>query len=147
MKSIFLLAILSFFSFSLKAQYNQALADSLGADEHGMKRYVLVILKTGENKTTDKQITDSLFKGHMDNIIRLSNEGKLTVAGPLGKNEKAYRGIFILNVQTIDEAKALVETDPSIKAKLFEVEYFTWYGSAALPVYLKTHEKIQKTGF
>jgi uncharacterized protein YciI len=127
------------------AQYNKALADSLGADEYGMKKYVLAILKSGENKVTDKKISDSLFRGHMDNIIRLSKEGKLIVAGPLGKNDKNYRGIFIFNVATVDEAKALVASDPAVKANVFEVEMYPWYGSAALPVYLKTHEQIEKT--
>lgn len=147
MKIILLFSFLILTSSFAHAQYNQALADSLGADEHGMKKYVLAILKTGENTTSDKAISDSLFKGHMNNIQRLSDMHKLAVAGPLGKNEKAYRGIFILDVPTIDEARALVDTDPAVKAKLFEVEYFVWYGSAALPVYLKTHEKIQKAGF
>jgi hypothetical protein len=49
-----------------------------------------------------------------------------------------------LNVTTIEEAKSLLETDPAIKEKLLEAELYRWYGSAALPVYLETHKKIQK---
>ena len=56
-------------------RYNKALADSLGADEYGMKMYVLVILKTGTVNIADKAITDSLFAGHMKNIQRLASEG------------------------------------------------------------------------
>lgn len=89
-------------------------------------------------------MTDSLFRGHMNNIERLVKEHKLVVAGPLGKNEKSYRGIFILSVPTVDEARALVETDPAIKAKLFDVELYPWYGSAALPMYLDASERISK---
>ena len=44
------------------------------------------------------------MKGHMDNINRLAAEGKLAVAGPFGKNDKALRGLFILAVPTVDEA-------------------------------------------
>lgn len=127
-----------------KATYDKALADSLGGDEYGMKMYVLVVLKTGSNTTTDKKIIDSLFGGHMANIGRLAGLGKLVVAGPMKKNEKNYRGIFILNVKTIDEANTLLATDPAIKEKLLEAELFQWYGSAALPMYLKSHEKIEK---
>lgn len=65
------------------------MADSLGGDDYGMKRYVLVILKTGTNTITDKSITDSLFNGHMQNINRLVDAGKLIVSGPLQKNDKA----------------------------------------------------------
>lgn len=132
------------FSQNTNTEYDKALADSLGADEYGMKSYILVILKTGPNKIDDKNKTDSLFKGHMENIGRLASLGKLIVAGPLGKNEKSYRGIFILNVKTIDEANSLLSTDPTIKEKIFEVELYNWYGSAALPMYLKSHDKIEK---
>jgi uncharacterized protein YciI len=124
--------------------YNKALADSLGGDDYGMKSYVLVILKTGTNKIEDKAVLDSLFRGHFDNIVRLAAQKKLVVSGPIGKNEKAYRGIFILNVNTTTEASALLEGDPAIQSGLFDVEYYAWYGSAALPEYLKQHEKIQR---
>jgi uncharacterized protein YciI len=125
-------------------KYNKTLADSLGADDYGMKKYVLVILKTGSNKMEDKQKIDSLFRGHMGNINRLATAGKLVVAGPFSKNDKAYRGIFILNVKTIEEANGLLDSDPAIKAKLLEAESFIWYGSAALPMYLPNHEKVEK---
>lgn len=127
--------------------YDQHLADSLGGDDYGMKGYVLVILKTGSATLKDKVVTDSLFRGHMANIGRLAEAGKLVVAGPMQKNEKQYRGIFILNVPTIGEAKALLETDPAIKAKLLDTELFNWYGSAALPMYLKFHDKVEKKSF
>jgi uncharacterized protein YciI len=124
------------------SNYDKRLADSLHADEYGMKRYVLAILKTGSASINDKSVVDSLFQGHMQNISVLVDSGKLVVAGPLQRNEKTYRGIFILNVESIEEASALLQTDPAIKAKLLETELFSWYGSAALPMYLKFHEKL-----
>jgi hypothetical protein len=149
MKTLILVALVSLFSLKASAQtenpnYDRALADSLGGDEYGMKAYVLVILKTGTNKTDNKVIVDSLFKGHLANIGRLAAAGKLVVAGSLKKNERSYRGIFILNVKTTEEANTLLSTDPAIKEKLLDAELFQWYGSAALPVYLKSHEKIEK---
>ncbi|HWI91133.1 MAG TPA: YciI family protein [Flavisolibacter sp.] len=128
-------------------KYDKALADSLGADDYGMKMYVLVILKSGPVIIENKKTTDSLFVGHLKNIQRLANEGKLVVAGPLQKNEKSYRGIFILNVKTTEEAKTLLQTDPAIKAQLLDSELFEWYGSAALPVYLPASEKVGRLGF
>jgi len=130
---------------SLYAQtYDQALADSLGADDYGMKHYVLVILKSGTNDKIIKAESDSLFRGHMQNINRLANSGKLIVAGPLQKNNNNYRGIFILNVKSIEEARPLLEGDSAIKQNLLDVELFVWYGSAALPTYLPFHNKIEK---
>jgi len=146
-KIIILIFILSGsvgFAQTANSKYDKALAEKLGADEYGMKKYVLVILKTGQAKIEDNAKVNQLFRGHMENIGRLANEGKLVVAGPLGKNDKNYRGIFILNAATIDEAKTLLDTDPAVKEKLLEAEIFEWYGSAALGEYLPYHEKIEK---
>ncbi|NJK94490.1 MAG: hypothetical protein HC905_05775 [Bacteroidales bacterium] len=125
--------------------YDEALADSLGADDYGMKSYVLVILKTGPAKIENKTIRDSLFRGHINNINKLAKEGSLVVAGPLNKNDMTYRGIFILNVKTLEEAQKLLLTDPAIREKVFETETYIWYGSAALPLYMKYHSQIEKT--
>ncbi|WP_208643470.1 YciI family protein [Pedobacter miscanthi] len=125
----------------------KALAKKLGADNYGMKMYVLVILKSGSNTTETKAKTDSLFAGHMANMGKMVEMQKLVVAGPLGKNDKNYRGIFILNTKSIEEAKQLLESDPAIKAKLLEPELYNWYGSAALSEYLPFHDKIQKSSF
>jgi uncharacterized protein YciI len=144
---IILLSCIQGFSQSVNPKYDKALADSLGADEYGMKTYVLVILKTGTARIDDKKVSDSLFAGHMKNINLLAAEGKLTVAGPLQKNDRNYRGLFILNVKTIDEAKVLLQTDPTVKAGIFETELYGWYGSAALPVYLPASEKVNKLNF
>lgn len=124
--------------------YDSALAAKLGGDENGMKRYMLVILKTGSNQNTDQAFLDSCFAGHFANMDRLVKEGKLIVAGPISKNEKTYRGIFILNVSTMEEAQAIVQTDPAIHAKILDTEIYTWYGSAALPVYLDYVDRIVK---
>jgi uncharacterized protein YciI len=125
--------------------YDNALAQKLGADDYGMKAYILVILKTGSNQTSDKNLISERFKGHMANIHRLVDEGKLIVAGPMGKNDKTYRGIFILkNIATLDEAKEILQTDPAIKSGLLDMELYNWYGSAALPEYLPFSDKIWK---
>jgi uncharacterized protein len=141
---VFLFAACTYANAQTKPAYNKALADSLGADEYGMKMYVLAILKTGPAKIENKAATDSLFKGHMNNIERLVKEGKIIVAGPLKKNDKTYRGIFILNAASIEEAQKLVDSDPAVKAGIFDAEFYQWYGSAALPTYLPNHDKIEK---
>lgn len=145
--ALFVLLTSVVMSQSTNSSYNKALADSLGADDYGMKSYVLVILKTGPVKVEDKAKSDSLFRGHLQNIGRLADIGKLVVAGPLKKNEKEYRGIFILNVTTPEEAQAILETDPAIKAKVFDCELFPWYGSAALPMYLRYTDAVSKKKF
>ncbi|MGC4128143.1 MAG: YciI family protein [Bergeyella sp.] len=124
--------------------FNKKLADSLGADKYGMKNYFLVILKTGENdsKITDKNKRSELFKGHFSNMKKLSDEGKLTIAGPFGDNNLQYRGIFIFNTKTKEETENFLKDDPTVREGIFDYEILPWYGSAALPMYLPFHTKI-----
>lgn len=109
-----------------------------------MKMYILVILKAGPNNVQDSIKRARMFAGHFENINKLAGLKKLIVAGPPDKNEKSYRGIFILDVPTIDEAKFLLDGDPTINESIFEPEYYHWYGSAALPEYLEADRKIRK---
>lgn len=125
--------------------YDAELAKQLGADDYGMKMYSLVILKTGLNQVMDKDSSAVLMRGHLENITKLAEQDLLTVAGPFGPNDLQYRGLFILNVATKEEAEVLLSTDPAIAAGVFETEIILWYGSAALPTYLENHEKIEKT--
>ncbi len=127
---------------SAKIEYDSTLAKKLNADAYGMKKYVLVLLKTGSETGLSKAKSDSLFTGHMANINRLAEAGKLVVAGPFFKNDK-YRGIFILNASTIEEGKQLVDSDPAIRANLLDPELLLWYGSAALSETLDIHKKIE----
>lgn len=127
--------------------YDEALAKRLGADEYGMKQYILVILKTGPNTNTEKAYVDSCFASHMSNIKKLVKEGKLVVAGPISKNDKTYRGIFIFNVTTFEEAVSCMSTDAAITERILEPEMYKWYGSAALPEYLPASDKINKKSF
>lgn len=142
---LFLLIVLgSIWSAFGQQSYDSELADSLGADAYGMRMYQLVILKTGTEVIEDKELVQKLFRGHLDNIGRLAEEGKLVVAGPLGKNELEYRGIFIFKLDNKEEIQELLKTDPAIEAGIFDVEILDWYGSAALPMYLPYHKQIEK---
>ena len=141
---LFLLFCCEGFSQETEAKFDESLAKSLNADEYGMKKYVFCLLKSGTNKTVSKEETKKLFEGHMANINKLAKEGKLVVAGPFMKNDRNYRGIYIFNVETVQEAEALVATDPAIQAKLLEAELTPWYATAALQETVKIHEKISK---
>lgn len=127
------------------ADYDEALAKRLGADQYGMKSYVLVILKTGPNGALSKEERQKLFEGHMANIKRLAAEGKLVVAGPLAKNEQRYEGIFVFNVAKIEEAAPLLNSDPAVAAGLLGYEAYGWYGSAALQETVAIHNRIAKS--
>jgi len=149
MKTYFPILLLLVVTMSASGQkteqaYDSTLARKLGADDRGMKMYVLVVLKTGPAEISDKALRDSLFVGHFSNMEKLAAEEKLILAGPMAENEKQYRGLFLFDVKTIEEAEELLKGDPTVTSKIFDTELYQWYGSAALPVYLEIAERITR---
>jgi uncharacterized protein YciI len=124
--------------------YDADLAKKLGADARGMRNYVFVVLKTGSKDAEIKgKERDDVFNGHFANINRLAGEGKLVVAGPFDGIE-GWRGMFVFNVETIDDAKALTATDPVIKSGIMVAEYQKLFCSAALMEIGTIHKKISQ---
>ena len=123
--------------------YDAALARKLGADEHGMKMYALVLLKRAPHGDLSKEETARVFAGHMANIKRLAASGQLVFAGPLEKNER-YEGIFVFNVATIAEADALLATDRAVQVGALVGEVYLLYGSAALQQVTALHHRISQ---
>ena len=124
--------------------YDSTLAAELGADDLGMKTYVLVILKSGPAKIEERELRDSLFRGHFSNMDRLAAEGRLVAAGPFYENDNQYRGLFLFDVRTVAEAEELVKSDPTVTNGIFITEMYQWYGSAAISMLNEIHGKIQK---
>jgi uncharacterized protein YciI len=152
MKKKLLAALLFGLTYSLTAQnspavYDSTLAKSVGADAYGMKNYIFVLLTTGDSIVSDKKVRDSLFGGHMQNMIRMEEMGKLVVAGPFHDNTNAWEGIFILNTTDMEEAKSLLQSDPAIANHLLNTSMVPWYGSAAMMKISQIHARIQKESF
>ncbi len=125
------------------SRYDEALARSLGADDHGMRSYVLAILRTGPTPLPPGEERSAMFQGHFANMKRLVEEGKLVLAGPLDGVE-GRRGIFVLAVTDIEEARRIVATDPVIEKGEMVADFHTYYGSAALMTINELHGKIAK---
>jgi len=149
--AIIIIAIISFCEVSFAqadnaaggSAYDSSLAKSLGADEYGMKHYVIGFLKAGPVKIQDSVQREELQRKHLKNIMRLAAEGTLIVAGPF-LDDQVLRGMFIFNVKTVEEARTIAETDPAVKAGALVLELHPWYGSAALVETQRTHKKIEK---
>jgi uncharacterized protein YciI len=129
-----------------KPAYDALLAKKLGADDYGMRKYVIAFLKNGPNRSQDSVTAAQLQAAHLANIGRMAEAGQLAVAGPF-MDDGDIRGIYIFNVETPEEAKKLTETDPAIKAGRLIMELHPWYGSAAVMQINETHKKIQKKDF
>lgn len=126
-----------------KPAFDAALAAKVGADDYGMKKYVIAFLKSGKVKIEDETKRNELQSAHLKNIQRMALEGKLVLAGPF-MDKQPIRGIYIFNVTTVEEAAKLTETDPAIQAGTLEMELHPWYGSAALMEVTRIHRSLEK---
>lgn len=124
--------------------FDSVKAYEYGADDYGMKQYVMAFLKKGPARDLDSASAYDLQRAHLDNITRMAEEGTLTLAGPF-LDDGELRGIYIFNVATVEEAKALTETDPAIQAGSLIMELKPWYGSAALVGINNLHKELAKT--
>jgi len=123
--------------------YDSLLAKEVGADQYGMRRYVMAFLKAGPNRDLDSLESVNLQRAHMDNIIRLAEDNKLILAGPFMDNG-INRGIYVFAVETIEEAEELTNSDPAIQAGSLIMELHPWYGSASLMKVNEMHNKLSK---
>lgn len=127
-----------------RVPYDAALAGKVGADERGMRQYVLVILRTGPTRVSDGPERDAMFKGHFANMKRLAEQGALVLAGPLDGVD-GWRGLYIFAVDDIEEAKRLVATDPVVAKGEMVPELHTYYGTAALMLIPELAPSVAKT--
>lgn len=123
--------------------FDAELAAELGADAYGMRRYVLVLLRTGPNRDQEPDRAAELQRGHMENIRRLAEAGHLVLAGPFLESGE-MRGLFVFAVDTVDRARELTASDPAISAGQLAAEYYPWYGSAALMKVNDLHRQLAR---
>ncbi len=97
-------------------------------DSLTLKQFYFVMLTKGKDrdKITDTAIINKLQEGHMANIKRLHQAGKILVAGPFG-DDGNWRGIFIFDCDTKEEVEQLLATDPMIKAGRLSYEMHPWW--------------------
>jgi uncharacterized protein YciI len=149
MKTLFLFVLFSlsigvFPALGQDGIYDPDLAAKLKADDIGMKKYVMAFLYSGDRVAEySKEERAEIQKGHMANISKLADMGKLILAGPFFGTE-SMRGIFIFDVETKEEAEELTNTDPAVKAGVLKMELREWYGSAAVMMVPEIHAKLQK---
>jgi uncharacterized protein YciI len=115
----------------------QAEAPAAPAKEFKMRTYYVAFLKRGPAWSAERTPEAvAAGEGHMANIKRLADCGKLLIAGPFDVGPTppadALAGLFIFDVPTLEEAVALTQTDPAVKAGRFAIEVMPWYGPSGL---------------
>ena len=92
-----------------------------------LKQYFFVMLVRGPNASTiDSLSLVKIQEGHMANINKMAESGKLQIAGPFG-DDGNWRGIFIFDVATEEEVKELLKDDPAIQAGRLAYEIHPWW--------------------
>ena len=94
--------------------------------EEQIRLYWFVMLKKGPNRTHDSTTAAQIQAGHMENMNKIYYDGKLKVAGPFG-DDGDWRGVFILDCATKEEAEELVKKDPAVVAGRLSYEIHPWY--------------------
>lgn len=101
-------------------------------DGSGMQQYWFGLIKRPSSAPTlSAEQAMELQRGHMANIGRLVADGSMVLAGPFG-HDGELRGLFIYDVETREQAEALVAGDPAVAAGRLEVELYPWWGPTAL---------------
>ena len=99
-----------------------------------MTTYYVGLLYRGPKWTPE--VTDEtkrLFEGHMANIQRMAEAGKLLVAGPFS-DDGQLRGMYVFKVGSMEEAEKLVQTDPSVQAGRLRFELHPWFAAKNIVV-------------
>jgi uncharacterized protein YciI len=92
-----------------------------------MVQYYMGFLKKGPAWTPQSTPeTQKIQEGHLAHIRKSHEAGKLVLAGPFGDNGD-IRGILIYKTETIEEATAIANEDPAVKAGRLVVEMHPWW--------------------
>jgi uncharacterized protein YciI len=88
--------------------------------------YYFSFLRRGPKWTGERTPeTDKLQAAHMANITAMAKTGKLVIAGPF-ENGGDYAGVFVFKVGSLEEAKTLAESDPTVVAGRLVAEVHPW---------------------
>jgi uncharacterized protein len=91
------------------------------------RQYTLVHLVRGPNYDSPSASAEEIQKAHLRFLFKLKAEGKLLLVGPV-MEKGDLKGIAIYDIQDPDEAKKLASEDPAVKAGLFTLKTFRWFG-------------------
>lgn len=99
-----------------------------GDTTYVMKRYVFMLLESGETKSKDSIEAAYYQKMHLEHLNNMADGGKLIVAGPF-EGGREHRGLLIFDVETVEEALKLEGEDPMIKTDRLRMNAFYWWGA------------------
>lgn len=99
-------------------------------DPPSMCQYFVALLYSGPSRDGDDAEVQQIQAAHISRIKELIASGEMVVAGPFDGGE--LRGMFIYDVESMEEAEALVSSDPAIQAGRLRAEIHAWWGPTSL---------------
>jgi uncharacterized protein len=89
---------------------------------------LVLLLRPADRKAIPDAEAEAIQKQHIAHLEKMGRSGKMVVAGPFdAQRDPSLRGACIYRVATPDEARALAEADPAVRAGRLRVEVVTWY--------------------
>jgi uncharacterized protein YciI len=93
-----------------------------------MRNFVFGFLKVGANPPKTAADAQKMQEDHLANLWAMRETGALVAAGP-AVNAGDRAGVFVLAVDSLDKARALLEKDPGVTGGRFTIEMYQWYAA------------------
>lgn len=86
---------------------------------------VVLLLTPAAPPELDEEAAGAIQDEHLNFLAGLHESGKLLAAGPLVDPDRKVRGLSLFKCDA-EEARALAEQDPAVRAGVFEVQLLPW---------------------
>jgi uncharacterized protein YciI len=98
------------------------------AAQEKMVTFYLCLLVTPANPAKPPADPAQLQLDHLTNLKAIMESGKGVITGPIAGDGR-LRGILVLRVDSVGEAKAITDADPAVKAGQLAVEIHPWFAA------------------
>ena len=98
--------------------------DDMAARRQFARRYTLIFLRQGPAPRDDEARNERLQLEHLQHLTKLQLVGKLVLNGPILVDHDIL-GVSVYAAE-LEEARALAEADPKVKAGYLVVEAIPW---------------------
>jgi uncharacterized protein YciI len=95
------------------------------------QRYTLVFLRKGPAPQDDESRNQRLHLEHLQHLTKLQLLGKLVLNGPI-RAEHEILGVSVYAAE-LEDARAMAEADPKVRAGYLTVEAIPWIAVPADP--------------